>query len=306
VYTVPLRFDGTVLGSRNADGPYTLTGLTLTYRAPGVEFPQPNQVAGDVYTTAPYDVNQFEGATVPPPAHSAHRVADQDGDGLYDQLTIDAAFETLHPPGQYTWAGTLRGPGGCEVGTAGGTGPLDKRTTAPFVFPGSEFHRSGCDGPYTLADVQLRLANGGTAAVGAQPAYTTPAYQAAQFNNTPVVLGASEHAAPTGKDNDWFDSLVITATVVAVDPGAGVEFTWRGDLLGANGEKIVAAAESGQLVPGGALTFTFSGPAIRHAGVDGPYTLSNVTITSQSTPALSETLKGLYTTPLWRATNFEP
>ena len=183
VYTVPLRFDGTVLGSRNTDGPYTLTGLSLTYRAPGVDFPQPNQVAGDVYTTAPYDVNQFEGATVPPPAHSTHRVADQDGDGLYDQLTIDAAFATLHPPGQYIWAGTLRGAGGCEVGAAGGTGPLDKRTTAPFVFPGSEFHQSGCDGPYTLADVQLTLANGSAAAVGAQPVYTTPAYGAAQFAN---------------------------------------------------------------------------------------------------------------------------
>ena len=58
------------LGSKNTDGPYTLTGLSLTYRAPGVDFPQPNQVAEDVYTTAPYDVNQFEGATVGPPAHS--------------------------------------------------------------------------------------------------------------------------------------------------------------------------------------------------------------------------------------------
>ena len=84
MYTVPLRFDGAALGSRNTDGPYTLTGLSLTYRAPGVEFPQPNQVAGDVYTTAPYDVNQFEDATVGPPAHSTHRVADQDGDGLHD------------------------------------------------------------------------------------------------------------------------------------------------------------------------------------------------------------------------------
>ena len=64
--------------------------------------------------------------------------------------------------------------------------------------------------------------------------------------------------------------------------------------------------EAGQLTAGSALTFTFSGPAIRQAGVDGPYTLSNVTIRSQSTPALSATLDGLYTTPIWRATNFEP
>lgn len=306
VYTVPLRFDGAALGSKNTDGPYTLTGLSLTYRAPGVEFPQPNQVAGDVYTTAPYDVNQFEGATVGPPAHSTHRVADQDGDGLYDQLTIAAAFATLHPPGQYTWAGTLRGAGGCEVGTAGGTGPLDKRTTAQFVFPGSEFHNSGCDGPYTLADVRLTLANGSAAAIGAQPVYTTPAYKAAQFDNFPIVLGSSGHAVPTGKDNDWFDRLVITTTVVAVDPAAGVAFTWRGDLLGANGEKILTDGESGQLTAASALTFTFSGPAIRGAGIDGPYTLSNVTIRSQATPALSVTLDELYTTPVWGATNFEP
>ena len=259
-----------------------------------------------MYTTAPYDVNQFDGATVPPPAHSTHRVADQAGDGLYDQLTIDAAFATLHPPGQYIWAGTLRGAGGCEVGTAGGTGPLDRRTTAPFVFPGSEFHNSGCDGPYTLADVHLTLANGSTAAVGAQPVYTTPAYRAAQFNNIPIVLGGSEHAVPTGKDNDWFDRLVITTTVVAVDPAAGGAFTWRGDLLGAKGEKILTTREAGQLTAGSALTFTFPGPAIRQAGVDGPYTLSNVTITSQTTPALSATLTGLYTTPKWGATNFEP
>ena len=112
----------------------------------------------------------------------------------------------------------------------------------------------------------LRLANGGAAAVVAQPVYTTPAYGAAQFANVPIVLGAGGHAVPTGKDNDWFDRLVITTTVVVVDPAAGVAFTWRGDLLGANGEKIVTDREAGQLTAGSALTFTFSGPAIRQAG----------------------------------------
>ena len=173
------------------------------------------------------------------------------------------------------------------------------------LFKTTEF-RVLLDGPYTLADVHLTLANGSAAAVGAQPVYTTPAYKAAQFANVPIVLGGSGHAVPTGKDNDWFDRLVITTTVVAVDPAAGAAFTWRGDLLGANGAKIVTDRAAGQLTAGSTLTFTFSGPTIRQAGVDGPYTLSSVTIRSQSAPTLTATLAGLYTTPPWGATNFEP
>jgi hypothetical protein len=52
VYTIYLRFDSVVLGSSNTDGPYTLTGSSLAYRALSVPAAKPGGLFCELPTMA--------------------------------------------------------------------------------------------------------------------------------------------------------------------------------------------------------------------------------------------------------------
>ena len=54
--------------------------------------------------------------------------------------------------------------------------------------------------------------------------------------------------------------------------------------------RILSAAGAGQLAQDGVIDLVFSGSAIHRAGIDGPYTLGDVTITGRTPPTMTVTL----------------
>jgi len=303
VHTATLHFEGKALHDIGADGPYTLT-LALTHEEPGVAWPPPTDTASNAYTTAPYTRWQFAGEPHTPTA-AADRVEELTGNGLYDQLSIEVTFHGLRR-GPYRWAGELVGKSGCHAGAAEDQGLLDKETAAAFAFPGGRIRSSGCDGPYTLTDVTVVSLESGARTEQFTDLHTTPAYHAEEFDTTPIAVGRCEHRQPSWDNDDLYDRLIITASVLALDLPPDDLYEWRGSLLGPNGAVIDRAGGGGRFQPVATISFTFSAAAIRKAGIDGPYTLGDVTIASRTTPTVTVMLPALCTTDALTARFFEP
>jgi hypothetical protein len=136
--------------------------------------------------------------------------------------------------------------------------------------------------------------------------HTTSDYRAEEFDTTHIVIGRCEHQQPSWDNDDLYDRLLMTATVLALDLPAGEQYEWGGSLLGPDGTVIDSAAGSSPLALGAKIDFTFSASAIRQAGIDGPYTLGDFTITSRTTPTMTVVLPALCTTEELRARFFEP
>lgn len=302
VHTVTLHFDGRGLHDIGANGPYSLT-LALTHEEPGVVFPPPVDTAHDVYTTRAYSRWEFAGEQHSPTA--AGRVEDFTGNGLYDQLTVDVTFHGLLP-GAYRWSGELQGVGGCQAGSVEGEGSLGEGIAAAFVLPGGRIRSSGCNGPYTLTHVVIISNDGARRTEIYDNLHTTPAYRATEFDTTPVVVGRCAHPdQPSRNDNELYDRLAISADVQGLNlPGGAYE--WRGSLLGPDGTLIDTAGSAGAPAADESIIFTFSAAAIRRLGIDGPYMLGDVTITSSDAPSTTVTLAALCITEELRAQQFEP
>ena len=234
VHAVPLSFDGRSLYSAGIDGPYTLSDLTLIYNsAPDTYVPPTIDEAGSWYTTAAYTWRQFAGDGHTPTA-SASRAEDVTGSDLYDFLAIDVQFRDL-VPGDYQWLGLLLGAGGCHAADAKGEGPLDGSTPATFYFTGSRIRSGGCDGPYTLTNVYLVGIGDQVTTSYFDNLHTTAPYRAAQFATTPLVFGAFDLAYSDPDHDGVRNSLVISATVAAVDHDTQEPYDWRGSLSAPDG-----------------------------------------------------------------------
>lgn len=183
---------------------------------------------------------------------------------------------------------------------------MDPETPVAFLFLGGHIHSSECDGPYTLTNVTVVTNDSTHRTERFGSLHITPAYRAHEFDTTPIVFGRCEHRQPSSDNDDLYDRLLISATVEAVDLSAGEQYDWRASLLGPDGTVIDSAAGAGQLAPGATLRFPFPAAAIHKAGIDGPYTLGDVTITSRTTPTVTVVLPALCTTDALKARFFEP
>ena len=206
------------------------------------------------------------------------------GSDLYDFLAVDVQFRDL-VPGDYQWLGLLLGTGGCHVADAKGEGRLDGSTPATFYFTGSRIRSSGCDGPYTLTNVYLVGLGDQVTTSYFDNLHTTAPYRAAQFDTTPLVFGAFDLGYSDPDHDGVRNSLVISATVAAIDHATQEPYDWRGSLSAPDGALIETVTGRSQLYVGKTIAFAFSGAAIAQAGLDGPYTLRNVTISPQSVPS---------------------
>ena len=305
VHTVPLRFDGRSLYRGGIDGPYTLSDVTLIYNsAPDAYVPPTIDETGSWYTTAAYTWRQFAGDGHTPTA-SVSRAEAVTGSDLFDFLAVDVQFRDL-VPGDYQWLGLLLGAGGCHAADATGEGPLDGSTPATFYFTGSRLRSGGCDGPYTLTNVYLVGLGDKVTTSYFENLHTTAPYRAAQFATTPLVFGAFDLGGSDPDHDGVRSSLVISATVAAIDHATQQPYAWRGSLSAPDGAPIETVTGRSQLYPGKTIAFAFSGAAIAHAGLDGPYTLRDVTISPQSMPTLTVVAAAQYTTPELKAADFEP
>jgi hypothetical protein len=305
VHAVPLSFDGRSLYRAAIEGPYTLSDLALIYNsAPDTSVPPTIDEADSWYTTTAYTWRQFESDGHTPTA-SGSRAEDITGNGLYDFLAVDVQFRDL-VPGDYQWLGLLQGAGGCHAADVQREGRLDGNTPATFYFTGGRIRSGGCDGPYTLTNVYLVGIGDQVTTSYFDNLHTTAPYKATEFDTTPIVFGSFDLGYFDPDNDDVRNSLVISATVAAIDRNTQEQHDWSGSLTAPDGALIETVTGRSQLYVGKTIVFDFSGAAISAAGSDGPYTLRNITISQQSVPTQTVVPAALYTTPALKASDFEP
>jgi hypothetical protein len=206
-----------------------------------------------------------------------------------------------------TWSlATTSGSGCCHAADSKGEGHLDGSIPATFYVTGSRIRSGGCDGPYTLTTVYLVGIDDPVTTSFFDDLHTTAPYKAAQFAATPLVFGSFDLAYSDPDHDAVHNSLVISATVAAVDHDTQEQYTWSGGLSAPDGALIETVTGRSQLYPGKTIAFAFSGAAIAQACRDGPYILRGLTIFQQSTLTQTVVAAAPYTIPGLKATNFEP
>jgi len=327
--TVRMAFQGTEIARAGIDGPYQVHArLYLGPMYGGTERPIIGPPPGGVewnYTTKAYAVAEFEQPVRPVQFTGGHTdvAVDIDSDGLADFLEIRADVR-VNIAGNYSLNGDLTMGFGRDVtqfiGYAYRQVSLATTDTRVWLrFRGDMIRRANVDGPWNFS-LTLYGPNGivvgngtapppGSAMPG--PAYfypealcgATSAYRAADFDDTMELARFAGHFAemtPDFNGNGKYDALIIRAEV-EVFMSAG--FDLAGVLRSSNGTVDIARAYSQVNLADGIQTveFSFSGPEILAAGIDGPY-LATLSITPTAGGIDPSTT---YTTRAYHAADFD-
>lgn len=267
LHTVPVWIEGERLNASGLDGPYELS-LSL------FNFLTVQLLDRDAHTTATYSHLAFESpsaAFAPPHADTG---LDTDGDGLFNQLVLEAEL-TVTQPGSYRVEGTLRGS---RLGFGSNTTTLGVGShLVPVWFDGVRINASAVDGPYT---VELRMYNATVFEFLDAETHTTAAYGHEEFEDPPARF-APPHV-DFGRDEDAngrFDSLVLNVTLAVNMAG---RYAVEGTLRDADSLVTVLASNETDLGVGTSesLHLTFPAARLNASGVDGPYTVKLTLIQS--------------------------
>jgi hypothetical protein len=152
-------------------------------------------------------------------------------------------------------------------------------------FPGASvfYHRQ--DGPYEIEWLRLTDASDNQPLALIEQAWTTSAYLHTEFQHTEIVIDESSYSdmpGPVGEDGK-FISLDVSFNVTAELSGW---YEVRGRLEDESGKTV--ARESRTVGLSGAqgspdvvsVGLSFPGREISSSGIDGPYTLADITIMS--------------------------
>ena len=328
--TVRMAFAGTDIARSGVDGPYRVHARLSIGGLPYMTLRPIGDWGGPIvewnYTTKAYAASQFEQPVRPAIFTGGHAdsAVDLDADGLADFLEIRADVH-VNLAGHYTLSGYLSKGTGTNVVRfiASAYRDFDLATTETSVvlrFRGDQIVQAGVDGPW---DFSLTLFYGpiiyagGNATPGPigtilppQPAYypetlcgTTSTYRAADFDPTVELIrytGRFQELTPDRNGDGTFDALVIRAEVEVFETAS---FDLSGLLAAASGSPEIAKSFSQVCLQEGTqwAEFSFAGPNIRAAGIDGPY---------QATLSITPTARGIdptttYTTMAYHATDFD-
>jgi pimeloyl-ACP methyl ester carboxylesterase len=209
--TIPLTFSGSAIREHGVNGPYKLTNVIIedqNISSLQVAFAQ------NVYTSAAYRANQFEGPLVTL-AGGNENLIDTNGNSLHDILRINLNVTVLNP-GTYELNGRLVDPNGDEIAWDKGT--FTASSSGTFVgkieFDGKSIREHGVNGPYALKDLVVANTTGLGSKIVDQ-AYTTQAYSYIQFELVPekvflptILRNFASNAQPAGFDSQFNGSAV--------------------------------------------------------------------------------------------------
>jgi hypothetical protein len=197
------------------DGPYTLTDIFITRLAETVE----TFYFDNVHRTAAYQASQF--GTTPIVLTGAHQAIDLNGNGLYDQLVISATVAAIHARRRVRLE---RSTGGANRRRRSDADHRKRPTLSwqahPFAVYSPPLRQANLDGAYSLQNVVITHRELPTVTVAIPLLYTTPPFQAAQFD--PWDLQAARHRAQAvdANANGLYDKLIFTTTMNIPLPGA--------------------------------------------------------------------------------------
>lgn len=202
--------------------------------------------------------------------------SDDDGDGLFDRIVLQADTQTVEA-GRYRLFVGLRTAGGEELVRSGEADLLPGLGSIAVGFEAEEFIALGENGPYFVSFLYLvRLDPAGVLeAHRLESLGQTQAYQLSQLQRPPLALtGAVTDQAFDDNGNGLYDRLVVDVEVSALRSGV---YSWSFKLTDRSLHELGFGAGSAFL-PAGTHTIrvAFDGQQIGLSGADGPYLLQDL------------------------------
>ncbi|MFN8491305.1 MAG: invasin domain 3-containing protein [Caldilineaceae bacterium] len=295
-----LDFDGKLLRLQGKNGPYKLGHIELRAGDDGdvVDF------ADNAYTTAAYTVTSFVAPAVTYTGAYADSGVDSNSNGLFDTLDIDVGVQVNHAD-NYTLVGWLYAADGSAIPGAVATTAFSNSGAQTLQFDGKSIRWQRKNGPYTLRYLEVRDANQARVAFLAQAYTTSTAYAAPQFEPG----GGAELDATAYTDqgidlnqDGLYDLLRISSTISVTTPGL---YQLSAALKDQAGQAITDIAKEVNLNAGvnPTVTLDFPGGPIRQHGVNGPYQLAQVILTTQAGEVIDQQTLAATTKP-YTATTF--
>jgi hypothetical protein len=208
-------------------------------------------------------------------------VVDDNGNGLWDRLLVTAAV-SVQTSGSYIFSAALQASNGQVIWTTATaaltTGPGQVQAT----FQSGSIISLGVDGPYEIVGVALVLDGSPQVVAGQNPdSGPTAAYPLSSFDPGAMYFIGSITATGVDTTNSgYFDILRV---MVGVYSPAG-SCSWIGALTDPTGALIDRYYGSASFATTGNNTaeFDFSGAKIAQSGMNGPYTLTELSLTCGS------------------------
>ncbi len=230
---------------------------------------------------------------------------DSNNNGLFDALGVDVELN-IESSGNYMLAAELAASNGMVISNV-----LERRSLGTGIqnvrlaFSGEDIFSKGMDGPYTLKSVRLAEE---TPAGDVLPldeltnAYTTAAYRVTDFERPAiVVVGTGTESAIDSNGNGLIDRLDI---LLDMQLRFTDSYQWTARLLDRNGTEVGFTSGSGFLNAGAnAITLRFNGSPIGANGINGPYEVTDLLISSSG--GQSAVVTAAYTTAAYLANEFE-
>jgi pimeloyl-ACP methyl ester carboxylesterase len=215
-HAMVLAFQGPAFWASGRNGPYYLTGASLSdTTGQTVQVDSRN----NLYTTAAYNVNQFEHPVVRLESMT-ETATDQNGNNLFDQLTFSVRL-AFSRTGNYVFNGRLVDPNGDEIAWSGATFnvPSSGVYAVNVSFPGAQIGAHRVDGPYFLRDVSVYNQQG-TAMVYLEEIGATRPYRFTQFENGFYITSLpllTRNFSGGGSAYNWIDATAGGAIVAQGD-----------------------------------------------------------------------------------------
>lgn len=235
---------------------------------------------------------------------------DTNGNGLYDSLELTMSINVIES-GHFEFQGTLIDGNGQAVTTGyfstlmAGTGTLPTGLqTVTLDFDGNQIYQHGIDGPYTLTNLTIFDVTESSLEVdSANNFYTTTAYQANQFERPLITLTDGSELPMDYDSNGRYDVLQINLDIEVVHSGS---YDVNGKLVDPHGREIVWGQTNFYASSSGlySVQLEFDGYDIGTHGVNGPYTLRDLSIFNTSDTS-SAIFGQAYTTQAYSFTEFE-
>lgn len=233
---------------------------------------------------------------------------DANGDGRRDALEVSVPI-TAPAGGTFEVSADLVGPDGQVVASTGSTATVEATGgSVTLRFDGRGLFRSGQNGPYTLSNLVLSDSAQNLLARVANQA-TSEAYAADQFDHFDVEVdqrGFTDEVVDA--DHDRYAETLRVNGGVRVDTGGYYAVNAR--LVGPDGQEIAEFQQTATFTQGqNALTLAFPWSAMTAAGVDGPYTVTDLSVYPIYDAGNGAFLTNAHTTPKYLASgliNREP
>ncbi len=230
--------------------------------------------------------------------------SDTDADGLFNYLITSVGIDVAEA-GDYVVTGSLVDTNGKEIQRVSQIGYLSAGSqTLQLAFDGNAIYFNRVDGPYYLRDVYLaESTSDGPLPVDSQStAYTTSYYAYTAFQRPLILLTGNGSDFGYDEDGDGFyDWLYVGLETEVATSGS---YNFNAQLIDRRGGTIVWSTGSAYLSGTQDLWLVFDGSKIATHAINGPYVVTDLSVSQTSGGSAFATFGDIYTTQPYSRVEF--